>query len=170
MAGDDADFAAYLAARWPSVVRTLILLGGPPAQAEDVARDALARCYGSWEHVRREDDVDAYVYRTVLERWRHGRRHRASVPPTVPTTEAATVPATEAEGEETGPVRLRRALEAELDRLAEEPREAVVLRFVAGLDDVQVAGALDVPLDAARQRLTQALAEVDLDALRELDP
>lgn len=160
MAGDDADFAAYLAARWPAVVRTLILLGGPPAQAEGVARDALARCYGSWEHVRREDDVDVYVYRTVLERWRHGRRHRAPVPP----TEA------EDEDEDNGPVRLRRALEAELDRLAEEPREAVVLRFVAGLDDVQVAGALDVPLDAARQRLSQALAEVDLDALRELEP
>lgn len=166
MAGDDADFAAYLAARWPAVVRTLILLGGRPVQAEGVARDALARCYGSWEHVRREDDVDAYVYRTVLERWRHGRRHRAPVPPRAPPR----VPPTEAEDEDTGPVRLRRALEAQLDRLAEAPREAVVLRFVAGLDDVQVAGALDVPLDAARQHLSQALAEVDLDALRELDP
>ena len=27
MPGDDADFAAYLAARWPSLVRTLVLLG-----------------------------------------------------------------------------------------------------------------------------------------------
>lgn len=157
MGGNDADFAAYLTARWPSVVRTLILLGDPRRRAEDLARDALARCYDSWEHVRREDDVDAYVYRTVLEC--RGRRRGSPAPERAPDPE---------ETADAG--RLRRAVEVELDRLAAEPRVVLVLRFVAGLDDAQVADALDVPLDSARQRLSDALIQIDLDALGELDP
>jgi DNA-directed RNA polymerase specialized sigma24 family protein len=158
MPGDDADFAAYLAARWPAIVRTLVLLGGSRAEAEQVARAALARCCGSWEHVRREDDVDAQVYREVLACWHRSRRHASPAPRTAPVEEPTDL------------VLLRRALEAELDRLDAEEREVLVLRFVAELDELQVADALDVPLDSVRDRLSRGLGQVDLDALQELGP
>ena len=32
--GDGADFASYMVARWPAVVRTLVLLGSPPDEAD----------------------------------------------------------------------------------------------------------------------------------------
>src|SRR3954454_715755 len=70
---DDGDFAAYLAARWPFLVRSLVLLGCSPAEAEELARAGLARCYASWERVRRADDVDVHVHRAVLAGW--GPRH-----------------------------------------------------------------------------------------------
>jgi hypothetical protein len=41
----DGDFAAYVAARWPAVVRTLVLLGSPDDVAAEVGRTAFARCY-----------------------------------------------------------------------------------------------------------------------------
>ncbi|MDF1605500.1 sigma factor-like helix-turn-helix DNA-binding protein [Nocardioides sp. YIM 152315] len=161
MPADDADFAAYLTARWPAVVRTLVLLGTSRSDAESTGREALAGCYGSWQRVRHEDDVDAHVYRAVLSSWRRGRRQR--IEPNEPTE------ATEA-NDPADPVPLRRALRAELDRLPVEEREVLVLRFVAELDDVQVADALDVPLEVARDRLADGLARLDLDALQELGP
>ena len=79
MRGDDTDFAAYLAARWPFLVRTLVLLGCGQQEAEQVAQTGLARCYRDWERVRRSDDVDAYVYATVLG-CLHKKRRRSGKP------------------------------------------------------------------------------------------
>ncbi|MCW2845883.1 MAG: hypothetical protein JWN22_3799 [Nocardioides sp.] len=117
----DTDFAAYLAARWTPVVRTLVLLGGPQQQAEAVASTGFARCSARWGRLRDSRDVEAEVYRTVLECW----TRRTWVEPDAPP---ADVP-----------------IEARLDRLTPDVRAAVVLRYVAGLSDVQVAQVLDRP-------------------------
>jgi hypothetical protein len=73
---DDADFAAYVAARWPFLVRSLVLIGCPRAEAEDVVVTGLARCYPSYDRVRGTDDIDAHVYGTVLDGWHRTLRHR----------------------------------------------------------------------------------------------
>jgi DNA-directed RNA polymerase specialized sigma24 family protein len=52
----DEEFQAYMAARWPVLVRTAYLLTGDQHQAEDVAQTALTRVYASWHKVRRADD------------------------------------------------------------------------------------------------------------------
>ena len=148
MPGDDADFAAYLAARWPSVVRTLVLLGASRADAESVARTALARCHDSWERVRREDDVDAHVYGEVLDRWRH---HPADPGPHALIEDD-----------------LRRALEVELAKVTVEQREALVLTYVGELSEQQVADVLGVPVSTVRERVADGLAAIDLTTLGEL--
>ena len=157
---NDADFAAYLAARWPFVVRTLVLVGCPQGEAEDVARAALARCYEAWDEVLEADDVDVVVYRTVLDGWHRAQRRRrggAGRRP-APITSVDPLPA----------VLLRRALEAELAGLAPEDREALVLRFGADLSDVQVAEVLEVPLATVRERVARSLRSIDLAALGEM--
>ena len=154
MPGDDADFAAYLAARWPSVVRTLVLLGCGRCEAAEVAQAGLARCYGSWERVRRGDDVDAFVYVTVLGCLHH-RRHRSGTP----AAEPAPVE------ELTDGVLLRQALEVQLAGLAPEEREVLALHFVAGLSEAQVGDVLDVPVETVQSRITYALSRVDLDGV-----
>ena len=160
---NDADFAAYMAARWPFLVRSLVLIGCPRSEAEDVVQTGLARCYASWDRVRKADDIDAYVYRTVLNCWRKSRRRRwwgevptEVLPEVVPTEEATDL------------VLLRQALEAELRRLTPEHREVLVLRFVADLTEVQVAEVLDVPVGTVKSRVSRALTRVDLAALREM--
>jgi RNA polymerase sigma factor (sigma-70 family) len=154
MPGNDADFAAYLAARWPSLVRTLVLLGCGRHEAAELARSGLARCYRDWERVRRADDVDTYVYATVLGGLRK-RRRRSGEPTAEPAPEEV----------ETDEVLLRRALEVELAALDAEELEAVVLRYVADLTEVQVADVLDVPLETVQARITHGLGRMDLNGL-----
>ncbi len=73
------DFATYVALRWQSLVRTLVLLDCPAERAEQVTRTVLTRCHRSWVRIRRSDDVDVRVFRRLLRTWpetrgRHTRR------------------------------------------------------------------------------------------------
>jgi RNA polymerase sigma factor (sigma-70 family) len=160
---DDADFDAYLAARWPFVVRSLVLIGCPQQEAEDVARTGLARCYAAWDRVRRADDVDAYVYRTVLDSW-----HRSRKPHWWSAASVAARPEPPPPEDATDLVLLRYALQAQLDGLTPEHREVLVLRFVADLTEAQVAEVLDVAVWTVEERVTEALTHLDLAALREV--
>ena len=71
MSGNDADFAGYLTARWPALVRTVVLIGCPRSDAEAVVETGLAHCYLAWDRTRHVDDVDVHVYREVLGAWHH---------------------------------------------------------------------------------------------------
>src|SRR5690242_12719403 len=71
MASDDADFASYLRARWPALVRTAVLLGHPRAEAQELVRAALTGCRADWREVSEADDVDVHVYGALLHRHRH---------------------------------------------------------------------------------------------------
>ena len=166
MPRNDADFAAYLAARWPFLLRTLVLIGCPRDEAEDVVETGLARCFTAWGTVRELDDMDVYVYGEVLDCW-HRRSRRRGAPPASPGPEVGPEPAPEQE-DVTGQVLLRRALEAQLDGLPPDDRELLVLRFVAGLDELQVADIVDQPVHAVAARTQQALGQLDLVALREM--
>ena len=145
MASADADFAAYLTARWPALVRTLVLLGQDRPGAEASVRDGLCRCRSDWERVRRVDDVDAHVYAEVLDRRR----------PAVDRTLTALTDTDTA---------LLREVDARLQQLSAERREPLVLVAVAGLSEAQAADVLDTPVRgpfagaAAVRRAAEAIA------------
>ena len=147
----DSDFAAYLAARWPALVRTLTLLGLPQHVAEDVARSALAECRASWDRVRRADDVDAHVYRTVLD----CRRDRLRQPWWEEPAPTGTTPPLDDEDDD-GDGLVLRDLEAALDRLTPDLRVVLVLSRVAGLDEEQVAEVLELSPGVVARRLDRA--------------
>lgn len=133
-AGDGADFASYVVARWPAVVRTLVLLGHPPDEADAIAVEGLSRCLRDFDRERRESDVDVFVYRTVLAARGHRRR------PVTVAGSAALVPTALPDLEERT-ARLRE-LEVTLSGLPEEERVVAALRLAAELDEVQVAEVL----------------------------
>ena len=152
----DGDFAAYTAARWPAIVRSLVLLGCPQPEAEEVARRGLARCYLAWARVRESDDIDVRVYRAVLDcRDRAGGRAAVAEPDA----------ADPAPGDPRDAVLVRQALERALGRLADEDRSVVVLRFAAGLSEVQVSELLELTTDEVGSRLSAAITELDLPTL-----
>lgn len=159
---DDADFASYLVARWPALVRTLVLLGGTPEEAEAGAREALARCRPEFERVRREGDLDGYVYRRLLEVWQHHVR-RTGAGPRAHVGETAVLDPTIAHPERR--VALLEELQCALDRLTGDQRRVLVLRYAAELDESQVADVLAVPLPDVRARESEALTAVDADSL-----
>lgn len=149
---NDEDFAEYVAARRPRLIRAAMLLGCTTHEAEDVTQTALFRCYRSWSRVRRADDVDAYVYR-ILVNALHDVRSRRSYGE-IPTDEVdAETVAGHAECVTRGHV-VRQALST----LREEHRTVLVLRFFADLAERQVAEILRIPPGTVKSRTARALA------------
>jgi DNA-directed RNA polymerase specialized sigma24 family protein len=138
---DGSDFASFVVARWPVLVRTLVLLGHEPARADEAVVAGLARCQPSWDRVRDEGDVDAHVYRVVLDqadRGEHEQRadHDLDPPPLLDPVLS----------DRSERVELLAALEAALAKLPMEERTVLVLRFAADLEPDQVAVVLGRPI------------------------
>ena len=144
----DGDFAAYVAARWPVLVRMLVLLGGRPEEAEDAVRSGLAHDYLDWARISGGDDPGVHVCRSVLEAWRRRSGGWWNTPP----------------ADDRAPELV--ALEDQLDRLTGDERLALVLRFATGLDEQQVAAVVDMPPAAVPGLVARALVRADLAAVR----
>jgi RNA polymerase sigma-70 factor (sigma-E family) len=153
----DQGFEEYAAARWPRLVRAAVLLGCTPHEAEDVVQSALVRCLVHWSRVRTADDRDGYVHRILVNTLAdtHRRRSRSELP----TSRFPDRP----EPDGTGSVDDRDALDRALDRLTDEQREVVVLRYYLHLTERQMAAALGVPPGTVKSRLSRALASLASD-------
>ena len=162
---DDGDFSAYVVARWPGLVRTLVLLGCTFAQAELVATDALVRCQRSWASDRDADDIDAHVHQVMMERLgKLRRRGRLADVPDVPEPPLLLDPTAADPNQRAA---MRRALDEALAELPDQERVVLVLRFVAELRDDQVAEVLDLDRDEVLRRLDSGLRRVDLAVVQE---
>ncbi|WP_372728463.1 hypothetical protein [Nocardioides sp.] len=76
---EDGDFDAYLAARWRTLVQSLVERGCSVPEAERIALEALVRLRPRWRTVRAAGDVDAAVHHELdagVERRRRARRRR----------------------------------------------------------------------------------------------
>lgn len=149
------DFDAYMAGRWPALVRAAVLLGCSPHDAEDIAQTALARCFRSWAKVARADNRDAYVYRVLVNSLADSRRRRWwGERPTAQLPEpAGTVHPQEAADRAD-------AVDRALDDLEPTARAVVVLRFYADLTEAQTAAVLGIPVGTVKSRQSRALREL----------
>lgn len=137
MKRDDSEFTAYLAARWPALVRTLVLLGHSGRDAHAIALEGLVRVFPDWSRLRREEDVDVAVYRAVLDaRDRQGRRGG-------PTDVDADALAPVVPPGLTEQAERREQVEAALAAMTPHDRMVVVLEYVAKLSEDQVADVLE---------------------------
>jgi hypothetical protein len=121
---DEADFGHFVGARWPGLVRTLVLLGCPPELAPEVVAVGLGRCRRGWAGTVAHDDPDVVVHRAVLAAWEE--RLRGTWWSGLQSRSDPDWPAPDLSA---------------LDRLTPEVRTGVVLRRFAGLDRHQ-AGAV----------------------------
>ncbi|HEX6148533.1 RNA polymerase sigma factor [Nocardioides sp.] len=148
MSRDDNEFAAFLAARWPLLVRTLVLLGVPERVAHGVAEDALSRVYPDFSRLSREEDLDVAVYRELFDaRDRHARHQETSEDAGGADQPEAAPPSDVPEWMGDPQERLEQ-LRAALDTMTPQEREVVVLQHVAELSDDQVADVLERPMGA----------------------
>lgn len=160
----DEEFAGYVAARWAGLVRSAVMLGCSLQEAEDVTQTTLTRCYLAWPRVRAADDVDAYVYRTLLNCWAKSRRRRWWGEQ--PTHELPDQPGDDLSDS----VARRHDLVAALKALGPEQQAVVVLRFVADLTVPQIATTLGVPAGTVKSRLSRALDAINPELLHEEQP
>jgi len=140
---DEGDFRRFVGARWPGLVRTLVLLGCPAQLAPDVVAAGLSRCRKGWAGTVEHDDPDVVVHRAVLAAWEdrlRGAWWSGLVPRSEPDWPAPDLSA--------------------LDRMPPEVRTGLVLRRFAGLDRHQ-AGAV-----AGRQAGDELPPDPDATALR----
>src|SRR3954452_6727815 len=76
----EADFAAYLAARQASLLRTAYLLTGNRHDAEHLVQTAFAKLYLSWDKGRDRGSMDGYVRRILVNEhnslWRRAWKKR----------------------------------------------------------------------------------------------
>lgn len=149
--GTDEEFTEYVAARWPRLVRSAVLLGCSPAEAEDVVQTALTRCLVNWAKVRRADNRDAYVHRVLINAFTSSRRRRwvgerpvSSVPDLPEDDPSAAYDSAD-------------ALQRSLERLTPDQRACVVLRYYAHLTEGQMADVLGVAPGTVKSRLSRAL-------------
>jgi len=158
--GTDIDLEALYRAHYAPLVRLAGLLVGDFSVGEDVAQDAFARLVDA----RGVRDPHAYLRATVVNLSRSrirravlARRHRAA------HAGAAVDPAA-------GPemVATQVTVREEVARLPRRQREAVVLRYYAGMTDEEIANALGVSPGSVKTHLHRAMTTLTerMEALR----
>jgi len=153
---DDGEFSELVAARFPALRRTAYLMCGDWHQAEDLAQIALIKLHAAWGRVRRRDDLDAYLRKTLLRacidekrraRWR--REHSAS--DWLPDPPAAGDAVDEAAAQ-------RDALVAALRALPAGQRAVVVLRFWEDQSLEETARLLGCSVGTVKSQSARGLA------------
>jgi RNA polymerase sigma factor (sigma-70 family) len=154
-AGSDEAFSAIherYRQRLFAYVRQM-LAAGPRADAEDVLQDVFVRAYGSLRRDARHINLRAWLYRVAHNRCiDHLRR---PVPPAAEVFELSRTPLQDPI--ETAQRRddLRR-LVADVGRLPEQQRSALLMREIDGLAYADIAGVLDVTVPAVKSLLVRA--------------
>jgi RNA polymerase sigma-70 factor (sigma-E family) len=159
---DHEEFRAFVAARYPALVRTARLLVTDPTQAEDLTQNALLTTFVHWRSIREAHAAEAYT-RTVLTRLaiKGGRRKWRGERPTADLPESL-VPGDRYAGVDEADV-VRRALAA----LPLEQRAVLVLRYYADLSEAQTAEALKCSVGTVKSRTSRALTALRASGLLE---
>lgn len=155
------DFAEWVAARGPSLLRLAYLLTGSRAEAEDVVQDALSRALPRWSRISSLEDPDAYVRRMVVNghtsMWRRFRRREQ---PVERLPEAVGRDATAMSDDHL-------VLWQACLRLPEDQRVAVVLRFYEQREYADLAALLGVAEGTVRSRVSRGIAALRADLERD---
>lgn len=158
----DTGFAELYAAHRTVVFSTALRITGRWADAEDLTAEAFLRAYRalSGYDADRIGELQprSWLLTILLNTWRNSRRTAAHQPATT-SLEHAPEPADPAgsveqqvERNETG-----RTLAAQLLRLPDHQRVAVVLRHVSGLSIDEIAEVLGVPAGTVKSHISRGL-------------
>jgi RNA polymerase sigma-70 factor (sigma-E family) len=147
--GTEQSFEEAFDELFPRAFRLARRLLGDVAAAEDVAAEALARAYARWSRVGSLPWRDGWVLRVASNLAIDVLRRQSAAPePPLPVFARA----------EDEVVALRLALAAALPHLPKRQRQAVTLRYLAGLTDVEVAEALGISAGSVKTHVHRGLA------------
>jgi RNA polymerase sigma-70 factor (sigma-E family) len=150
---DDA-VAELFSAYYPSLVRLATLLLHDQAVAEEVVQDAFVGLHRRWRKLRDTRAAAAYLQRSVVHGTRSvqrrqavAARHPAELPPDVASAEAGALRS--ASGA---------AVVEALRELPARQREALVLRYYAGLTESEIAEAMKISNGAVKSHASRGMA------------
>jgi RNA polymerase sigma-70 factor (sigma-E family) len=146
-------FDEFAAACLPGLLRFAVVLTGDRGLAEDVVQEVLLRVHGRWAKIGALDSPEHYVRRMVVNEYLTWRRRWGRVVPHPdppvdfdPLSDHAAVHAE------------RDALRIELDKLPRRQRAVLVLRYYAGMSDIEIAEVLGCGAGTVRGYASRALA------------
>lgn len=152
---DEADFVEFVAARSGSLLRFAVMLTGNRADAEDLLQTAFLRLAGRWSHDLA--DPNAYAKKILVNLavrgWRaRQRRTRLDylTPVVVSPDHAESVVYADA---------VFRALSA----LPKRQRAAVVLRYVEGMPEREVAEVMGCSVGTVKSHASRGLAQLRIE-------
>jgi RNA polymerase sigma-70 factor (sigma-E family) len=140
-------FEAFFGRAWPGAVRLVALLTQDRSAAEELAQDAFARMFASWERV---SNPDAYLRRALVNRshnWR--RRGRVREAKLALLAGAATVELPAAE------------LADAVACLPFRQRAVIVLRYYGGLSEAEIGAALGCRNGTVKSLAARGLATLE---------
>jgi RNA polymerase sigma-70 factor (sigma-E family) len=151
----DAEFAQYMAARQPSLLRTAYLLTGDRHSAEDLVQTSLAKLYLAWDKVQKRELVDGYVRRIMVNEnnslWRRAWKRREVSTDTLPDHDSVTDRHDHGE---------RSALWEFVQTLPRRQRAVIVLRYYEDLSEAEIADILGISVGTVKSQASRALASM----------
>jgi RNA polymerase sigma factor (sigma-70 family) len=185
-AGDEHGFEAFFRAAFPKAVAVARRVTGEHAAAEDAAIEAMAKAHLRWQRIGPAPWRERWVLRVAvneairrLPRATAGARGDVASGGARPGEERCIGGGGRAVGDGTArqptegsdpaeEIVLRQALTAALRRLPRRQREVVVLRYLVGLSETQVAEALDISHGTVKTHLRRGLAGLRKDMDQDL--
>jgi len=147
----DVEFVAFVEAASVQLGKAAWLLTGDTHLAAELVQDALVRTYVAWPRARQGDPL-AYARRVLanarIDMWRRRRRELLREPVAMP--DAARV-------SESTVVDQRDELVRALARLTTRQRRVVVLRYLVGLTEREVADDLGVSVGTVKSQASRGL-------------
>ena len=156
--GPDEEFAAAYPALFSRAMRLAYRMTQDRTLAEDVAAEALARAYSRWSTVQRMEQPEAWVMRVAVNIVIDDSRKTKLLRRWMPTLGADRDLAPSFDDD----VAIRNALVTALATLPKRQREAIALRYLAGLDEDDISRSLQISPSSVRTHVQRGLA-----ALRE---
>ncbi|HEX5993598.1 MAG TPA: SigE family RNA polymerase sigma factor [Jiangellales bacterium] len=141
-------------AHYASLVRLATLLLRNHAMAEEAVQDAFVALHKRWRRLRNPEQAVAYLRtsvinntRSIQRRWIVAAKHPDEPPLDEPSAESGAMRA--AAGD---------AVVAALRTLPDRQREALVLRYYAGLSEAEIAAAMKVSRGAVKSHTSRGMA------------
>jgi RNA polymerase sigma-70 factor (sigma-E family) len=160
----DEDFASYMHARQPSLLRTAYLLTGDRHTAEDLVQTAFAKLYLAWDKVNDHGSIDGYVRRILVNEhnslWRRAWKRRETTTDQLPDRPHHDH---HDHGSSTDLWDL-------VQTLPTKARAVVVLRYYEELSEAETAETLGISVGTVKSQASRALATLRERAPHTLNP
>ena len=150
----DRAVAALYAERYRSLVRLAALLVDDMATAEEVVQDSFVAIHANWRRLQDIGKAAGYLRQCVVNRSHSVLRHRGVVNRSV-LQPLPDMPSAEAEAMK---VLSRSAVITALQGLSPRQREALVLRYYAGLSEAQIASTMGITKGAVKSNVSRAMS------------
>jgi RNA polymerase sigma-70 factor (sigma-E family) len=153
---NQGDFDRFFRDTFPRAIAVATRVTGDRGAAEDAAIEALAKAHARWAAIGGEPWRDAWVYRVAInEAIRRLPRPRA-------------LPPAPAVWDLSDDVVLRQTMTEALRLLPTRQREVIVLRYLLGLSETEVAQALHLSHGTVKTHLRRGIARLRATVGREL--